>query len=192
MSESQGFFTKPWQGGDADPAASGAGAAAASDPLAGYPSLDVSAAAEAQIAALAVDPATAGWPVWQQALTCISQGFAKCDILEVLAQGSRDDRAPAAMAAEMTRERADLEALQRRYQQLCDDYEASVERANEIIQAAHQDAMAQEAKRQAIRAEVAKAQQDQAQADWKAGVKRADDAHKAYIESLTNKYWSSM
>lgn len=141
-----------------------------------FPSLDVSAAVEAQIAA--IPPDGRGWPVWQQALTCIEHGFAKCDILELLADHHRDRSAKEQMAAEMARERADLTALRKRYQGELDEYEASLERAAAIRQKAEAEALAQEAKRQAIRDDIAKAQRDQAQADWVAGTARADKVHK--------------
>lgn len=72
-----------------------------------------------------------------------------------------------------------------------EELEASLERAAAIRRKAEADALAQEAKRQATRDEVAKAQQEQAQRDWEAGRARADKAHKDYLASLTDKYWSS-
>lgn len=199
MSDAEGFFTKPWRGDEtpppappAAPSAPDAGRAATGEPLASFPSRDVSAAAEAQIAALAPDPETAGWATWQAALTCITVGLGKCDILVTLAKHSPEEGAEALVAAEMDRERAELTALQAHYQRLCDDYEASMERANAILQKAHQESMAEEAKRQKMRDEVAAAESKQAHENWVAGTKRADESHKQFMGYLTNKYWSQM
>lgn len=208
MSEPEGFFTQPWRGSEAgaapnaaapadvspDAASGGAATAGAADgspggPLEGFPSLDVSAAVEAQIAA--IPPDGRGWPVWQRAMTCIEHGLAKCEILEMLAAHQRDPVAKDEMATAMRRERADLAALRDRYQGELDEYEASLERAAAIRQKAEAEALVQEAARQAIRDDIAKAQREQAQLDWKAGTARADASHKAYMASLTNKYWSS-
>lgn len=202
MSEPEGFFTKPWRGSDVPPAPEPEPAPAPAsrtssspdsggDPLAGFPDADVSAAVARQIGVLASDPSAAGPFVWQQALTFIEHGLAKCHILDLIASSSPDPVAKTAMDAAVDGERGELQAMRDRYQRLVEEYEASMDRAAEILQEAHEDAMRQEAARQVIRDGIAKAQFDLGQSNWEAGAKRSDDAHKAFIESLTNKYWSS-
>lgn len=198
MGDGEGYFLKPWRSGagdaDAAPAEApvdGGGAEVGDDPLAGFPSRDVSAVVEAQIAALVPNPSWADPNVWQPALTCIAQGFAKCDILDLLAKGSPDDRAPALMATEMAKERTELKALQADYQKRYDEYAASLERADEIRAKSLKEAAAEEAKRQAMRDEVTALENKLWQERWDASKKRSDKSHTDYMASLTNKYWSS-